>query len=548
MKLIERNPARRIPVTQPDRSRIDLSHYIMGSGQLGWLMPCGFWEMVPGDSAQFKASIKIDWAPVLRPFMTRVDAYFHYHWIPYRLCMPRLTVTNTDWESFIQGDPEDIFNNDVVPHVTLNNTVITAGSLDLDSLAGYFGLPLIPDSEATTIDQEINVLPFLAYWLTVDEYYRNTWLLDRICGPTTNWTVPLSGGDLQGSAGNIMPGQPFRVFYEMDYFGGATPQAYKGAATDVELDIDVYGDNSKAVEFRTFAGQALPGTGDAKFGGADELQDVSSNNLAFRSAVGIGAVASLEIMELRRTEALTRFLEAENRLGSDDYADWLLSIFGITNPDFRDKVPRYLGGGKLATNVSSVVNNGDVLQYNANTVQVPAGYQAGIAGITGSTNSVGINVTEFGLVLGLLSVVPRRSYGNQLERYWYKWDDRLDWYNPYFQNIGDQVIYEGEYGFQLTSSNTDTWAYQQRWAEYKYKQSYVVQDFLDTLDDFTMAKIHDVTETPDALSAANMKVDYTADEALRIFQNQSTTEHHLYYTVYHDAQFVRPMYLTDIPV
>ena len=121
MNLIERNPARRIPVTRPEKSRIDLSHYVMGSGQIGWIMPIGHYEIVPGDSLSLSSNVRIDYAPVLRPFMTRIDCYVHHHWVPNRIIMPRLGVTNTDWESFIQGDPESIFNNDIVPHVTIND-------------------------------------------------------------------------------------------------------------------------------------------------------------------------------------------------------------------------------------------------------------------------------------------------------------------------------------------------------------------------------------------------------------------------------------------
>ena len=60
MNLIERNPARNIPVRQPEKSRIDLSHYVLGSGQIGWLMPVGWYEIVPGDSLRLQSNVRID--------------------------------------------------------------------------------------------------------------------------------------------------------------------------------------------------------------------------------------------------------------------------------------------------------------------------------------------------------------------------------------------------------------------------------------------------------------------------------------------------------
>ena len=240
MNLIERNPARRIPVKRPEKSRIDLSHYVMGSGQIGWLMPVGHYEIVPGDSLSLKSNVRIDYAPVLRPFMTRIDAYIHHHWVPMRLIMPRLGITNTDWESFIQGDPENIFNNDIVPHVTIDTTDVQAGCYDVSSLNAYLGLPIIDSAETVASTVEINLLKQLAYWLVIDEYYRNEWLLERLCGPTSNWDITLEGGDRQGVTGQaIMADEPFKVFKEMDYFWGATPNAYKGSDSDVELDLDI---------------------------------------------------------------------------------------------------------------------------------------------------------------------------------------------------------------------------------------------------------------------------------------------------------------------
>jgi hypothetical protein len=564
MNLIERNPARRIPVTKPEKSRIDLGHYVMGSGQLGWLMPIGHYEIVPGDSLQLKSNVRIDYAPVLRPFMTRIDTYIHHHWVPMRLIMPRIGITNTDWESFIQGDPESIFNNDIVPHTTIDTTDVQAGCYDVDSLNSYFGLPIIDDTETVASAVEINLLKQIAYWLVVDEYYRNEWLLERICGPTSNWTVTLEGGDRQGVTGQaIMAEEPFNVFQEMDYFGGATPNAYKGSDSDVELDLDIIGNTKNTAYLQLVDGtnQTTPAAGNPVFAGGTNLiaEPGPGGNLGFKEGTYQSITAELEIMELRRTQALTRFLEAENRLGTDDYEDWLLSIFGVQNPDFRDKSPRYLGGGKIQTNVNSVVNPGDVLTPSTDAVNVPAGFKAGLAGVQGSTNQVYLNATEFGIVLTLMSLVPRQSYGNRLDRFFLKGatGDRTDFFNPYFQNIGDQEIYNCERGFDLddtggAGANLDTWGYQQRWAEYKYYPSYVTGEFaVDAgsggLDDFHMARLHHITSAAPTLSQQNMQIVYDEDQNIRIFQSQGT-EHHLYYTVYNDAQFVRPMYLTDIPV
>jgi len=559
MNLIERNPARRIPVTRPEKSRIDLSHYVMGSGQIGWLMPIGHYEIVPGDSLSLSSNVRIDYAPLLRPFMTRVDCYIHHHWVPNRLIVPRLNATNSDWEGFIQGDPETKYTNDVIPYATIHNNDIAAGCYDINSLNAYLGLPIIDSAETCSNSGVLtmNVLKQLAYWLIIDEYYRNEWLLERICGPDNSWDINLATRDWTNTAGiqNLMIDEPFMVHKEMDYLWGATTTAYKGSDTDVELDLQVYGPIGMTTN--SSGGAGIPAANPVGFPGASEtLEDDHGGvpqDLYWRET-GAYNMTTLEIMELRRTQALTRFLEAENRLGTDDYEDWLLSIFGVQNPDFRDKNPRYLGGGKIRTNVNSVIATGDVLEPSTDNVVVPAGYRAGLAGVQGSTNNVRLNATEYGVVMSLMSIVPRTSYANRVDRFFLKGatGDRTDFYNPYFQGIGDQEIYSCERGYSLDGAdNLATWGYQQRNADMKYYPSYVTGEFAvrgaGGLADFHMAEVHVVSGDPAGLTDAESRVNYALYQNINIFQSTGS-EHHLYYTVFNDAQFVRPMYLTDIPV
>ena len=353
----------------------------------------------------------------------------------------------------------------------------------------------------------------------------------------------------------MMPTTPRSAFYEMDYIRGATPTAYKGSDSDVELDLDII-DSGTYTRFQTVGG-ANPTAGAVNVTAGGVLKDGASTDMELFKNTATNELteisSTLEIMELRRTQALTRFLEAENRLGTDNYGDWLLSVFGVTNPDFRANKPVYLGGGKLRTNVNSIQNPGDVLKPSDDSVEIPAGYQAGLAGIQGSTSGVNLNVTEYGIVMNIMSVIPRTTYANKIDRFWTKYANREEFYNPYFQGIGDQEIYNCEVGFELDgATNLDTWGYQNRNAEYKYKLNEVQNEFVSDsgaggLDAFHMAKVHDITGPVMTLTEANLTVDYTADENLRIFQSQGS-EHHLYYTVYNDCQMVRPMYLTDIPV
>jgi hypothetical protein len=553
MNLLEKNPARRIPIRQPQKSRIDLSHSVFGTSQLGWLTPIQWHACIPGDSFRLKTSVRMDYAPLIRPFMTRVDCSIYNFFVSNRLIMPRVGITNTDWEAFIQGDPESIFNNDTVPHTTIVDADIAGGYYDIGSLNSYFGLPIIDSGETTNQTFEIQLMPQIGYWLIVDEFFRNEWLLDRLCGPTSNWNISLQGGDLQGAVGQaIMKTAPYTIPKDMDYFWGATPQAYKGSSDDVELDLDLIATGA-VLKWQDQPNGGVPLIGDPTFDGStSQMREAGGvNGITWEINSDLPGQAVLEVMELRRVQALTRFLEAENRLGDDDYGSWLLSMFGVTNPDFRLNRPHYIGGGRLRTNVNTVLSHEDVLD-NANSVDTPAGYHYGVAGIQGSSNQVSFNVTEFGYVYTLMVVKAEPAYHGGIPREFWKINDRTDWYNPNFQNIGDQEIYDGEYSFHLDGDNTGTWAYQQRFAEYKYHPNRIVGEFaVDTssngLDHYHMGIIHDITGAADAFNDANSRHTYSNDEYSRVFRSQDSS-HHLYWAVYNDAQFVRPMFLTDIPV
>lgn len=154
-----------------------------------------------------------------------------------------------------------------------------------------------------------------------------------------------------------------------------------------------------------------------------------------------------------------------------------------------------------------------------------------------------------------MMVKPRTGYAGGIERYWSKLD-RFDFYNPYFQNIGDQEILNKEvwYNFLAVEGEpgeggaNDTWGYAPRWAEYKMKHSRVSAEMKTSLDFWHMADIYDSTsgQVP-PLSLDFGKVNPADDNITRPFAVRDG-EDNLYISTYHDVQVNRPMYETDIPM
>lgn len=543
------------PIPTPSRGSFDLSHEKKLSCQIGELIPFTWWECVPGDKFSIRSEMLVKFSSLLRPLLHRVDAYIHYFKVPYRLLMNESGGTYAGWKDFITGDPESYFTNEVLPYVTISNA--TKAQFVEGSLADYLGLPVIDSGTTVTQDVDINVLPFFAMHLIFDDYYRDENLMAKQTGHTVASSAPidLHGGDHTGNVGLVCPIIMRQRSYEKDYFRGALPTAYFGASADVELDIGVVGTGLADIDLRTDAG-ANPAAGALSVTATGEMQDITPDNLRFQADKTQGLDAVLEIMELRRAMAITKFLEAENR-GGHRYNEMLLGVWGVSPKNAELDYPEYLGGGKQAVQVSSILNQSQTLDPTAGvndgvggavvTVD-PQAFEAGKALASGSTNRIETYCSEHCLIMGILSVLPRTAYGGaQIEKFWRKIEDREDFFVPQLQGIGDQAILQSEVGYDATGTDMDdVFGYAPPWSEYKFKNSTVHGSFLSTLSDWHMATIGDTSGAGPDLNTAFVNCNAANDEITRIFADQTAADK-LYIEIYNDVRAIRPMQVFDVP-
>jgi hypothetical protein len=541
------------PIPNVNMSAFDLSHERKMSGQIGRLLPFVWFDIVPGDRFKIRSEVLVKFAPMLAPVLHRVDVYTHYFFVPYRLCMPKVGTTNAPWDAFITQDPETEYTNEVLPYVTINEANKTA--FQIGYLSDYFGLP--PVNNVTTVTQaiDINVLPFLAYHIIYDDYYRDENLTDKVTGPSTSYDVPLTGGDLNSYITDIC-GLPRVRCYEKDYFRGALPEAYYGSSSDVELDLDVITSGTHA------SMRALNASSGAVVTGSPSAVDIDTSGYTEKTGSSNiyldpqGTLSSaLEIMELRRAMALTRYLEAMNR-GGKRYPEYLLGVFGVDAPSALLDYPQYIGGGRQAVQISSVLNMSQVLDPTAGvndgaggvpvTVD-PQSLETGRGLSVSGGNTAGGYFREHGILIGLVSVLPRTAYGGaQIEKFWRK-SEPTDFFVPQLQNIGDQEILQSEIGYDATGTDADNvFGYAPRWAEYKFKNSTVHGEFLDSLDYWHMSHIGDTSGAGPDLNTAFVGCYNSADENERIFADQTGTDS-LYFQIYNDVKAIRPMQTFDVP-
>jgi hypothetical protein len=146
---------------------------------------------------------------------------------------------------------------------------------------------------------------------------------------------------------------------------------------------------------------------------------------------------------------------------------------------------------------------------------------------------------EHGVILGLCRVIPKASYTQGLGKFWQKFD-KFDHYFPQFANLGEQEVYNKELYIKgaiesVAGYDEAIFGYQQRYAEYKYKENQVAGDFHDTLAFWELSRRFDAG----APTLNQSFIECTPDD--RIFAITDATEDKLWMSLWHDVSAIRPI-------
>lgn len=452
------------------RSKFSLSHYVLKTCKMGYVLPVGLVEVLPGDSFRHATSVFMRLAPMLAPVMHPVTVRIHHWFIPTRLLWD-------DFEDFITGGPT---NTDVSEFPTIT---APSGGFAVGSLADHLGLP--PGIDGI----EVSALPFRAYNLVYNVWYRDQDL-------ETEKALSLESGPDTTTATDLL-----RCDWERDYFTTARPWPQKGPDVSVPVNLTAAGEpsisatttisgNGKPV-FSTSNGN-VPGNLVNASGGIT-LSSNSANystlqwsNPALKASTSIDfqsgnpELGSVNINSLREAFALQRFAEHRAMYGSR-YVEYLRYL-GIKASDARLQRPEYLGGGKQTVQFS------EVLQTAEGTDPVGTLRGHGIAAMR--SNRYRRFFEEHGFVLSIMLVRPKAIYMQGIPRSWLR-RVREDFFQTELQHIGQQEVYTKElYGAAPAGEDggLKVFGYQNRYDEYRGHESYVCGEFRDILDYWHLAR------------------------------------------------------------
>ena len=528
------------PHVDISRSRFDRSASVKTSFNVGDLVPFYLEEVLPGDTFQVKSSKVVRMQTLLTPMMDNIYLDTYYFFVPNRLVWQH-------WKEFCGENTESAW----IPQTEYSIPQLVSpasGGWSVGTIADYFGIPTgVPGLS-------VNALPFRAYALIVNEWFRDQNLQDPLVVPLDDSTVTgVNSGTFVTDVAK--GGLPYIASKYHDYFTSCLPSPQKGP--DVTIPVAAAA-NLPVVPLADKVPSSLLGSqkysandsGVLYFNasGAQAGIGVSGSNTSDRPvidnlwAVQSGNAQAATINQLRLAFQIQKFYEQQARGGSR-YTEVVRSFFGVTSPDSRLQRPEYLGGNRVPINVNQVIQ-----QSGTESTGTPQGTVVGMSQTTDTHSDFLKSFTEHGFIIGLMVARYDHTYQQGLNRMWSR-KDKFDYYWPVFANIGEQAVKNKEIfatGSADGSKDDEVFGYQEAWADYRYKPSQVTGEmrsqYSQSLDVWHLADDYDALPS---LSDSWIREDKsTVDRVLAV---TSQVSNQLFADIYVTNYATRPMPMYSIP-
>lgn len=427
---------------RPGRSMFNLSYEKKFTTDMGKLIPILAEEAIPGDIWTIGNQMVLRMTPLVAPILHEVDVYVHYYFVPNRILYPE---ADLNWEEYITGgvDGED---DTVLP--------VMSGPFAKGDLGDYLGMPI---GITIPVNNSPLAIPWEAYRVIFNEYYRDEWLQTEIASPNNtvlnrNWRKDYFTSALKDQQRGISPAIPI---------GGTTQAIWDPAIYDTATSQGV-------MSFHNTGTNARP-----------IINDVGSVSNAFgffnSNTVNLASATPLDINNLREAFQIQRFMERNARAGVR-YTEFLRAHFNTSPRDERLQRPEYIGGCKCPVIVS------EVLQTSKTD---GSAYQGNMAGHGIAVNQEFISkyhVQEFGVIMGIFSVMPKAAYQQGINRQWLR-RTRYEWFFPEFAHLSEQAITVNEiYTSTVEADNNTVFGFCGAYDEMRVKQDMVCGNFRDTYD------------------------------------------------------------------
>lgn len=463
-----------IPEMKASRTRFNRDQTILTTFDSGKLIPFYVDEVLPGDTFSVDTAAIIRMSTPKYPVMDDAFIDFYYFYCPNRIL----------WDDFkqfmgeVESTPWMPTKAYKVPQIQIKGTKETPKPLD-GSILDYMGVPT-----KVTGSFSINALPVRAYVKIWNEFFRDENVDNAAVIKTDSTDLEYSEsnnneGTIDVTLKNAINGArclPVNKFH--DYFTSCLPYPQRGPAVTLPMEgnAPVFGystiqDTAKTPD-KIILSEPWPASSTTNFVNTEKAGKLTGKGTvgggsyaaeAFLKA-DLSSVTAATINDLRKAVAVQQYYEALARGGSR-YREQVQALWNVTISDKTVQIPEYLGGGRYHVNINQIVQTAE----NNNT---PLGETGAMSVTPINESSFTKSFEEHGFVIGVCCVRHNRGYQQGLERFWSR-EDRLDYYVPQFANLGEQPVKKKEIMLTGTSSDEETFGYQEAWADYRMKPNRV---------------------------------------------------------------------------
>ena len=448
------------------RSRFNLNYRHTTTCDYGKLVPIMAKFCLPGDVWRCGADILARYQPMLSPSFTRSWIKMRYFFVPLRLIEP-------DFEKVVTGSE----NGNLLSQLPVLHDLtygVRTKVVQKNSFWDYLGVPTGIDFNRLK-DSDKSFLP-ADYWAKA---YCRIWY-DYFRDENFNSFSSNDFDELYADKKTEYFADCESVYLPKDYFTSSLPWQLKGVAPTFSVL------NSSILPVHAFQGNTDNATdlglvtylanGNVP---SNDLSSVHSENNYTQSSPNIysgvpsgQALSSFNAADLRAMFAQTRVFERLARCGSR-YTEYLRANFNVAPSDGTLQRAQYLGGFKqpiVCTEIAQTAQDGD----NAVGTLRGKGISSGSGGIKPYV------VKEFGVIFGLLTVMPEISYSQGIPRE-YTYKERFDFFNPSFQNLSEQEVRNAEIYVGDDGKNNAPFGYQGYYNELRVSHNLNTSEMRDTL-------------------------------------------------------------------
>lgn len=432
----------------------------------GLLVPILCDEVLPGDHLTYDLTAYVRMSTPLFPIFDnqKVDTFFFF--VPNRLVWD-------NWKKFMgeQKNPDSSIAY-TVPQVG------TTGGAAVCSTFDYMGVAYVAGNIPGGAIWSVNALPFRAYNLIYNEWFRDENIQN---------SIPVNTGDGPDTFADYTPVRSRSKAH--DYFTSALPWAQKFTAPSIPLagTAPIIGIGQVGTAPGTGAGAFIQTGGSAStaythtnraelpfVGGTSAGDPIRMGQVESSPGSGIwypavyadlAQASGVAINTFRQAFMIQALLERDAR-GGTRYVELIRSHFKVVNPDFRLQRPEYIGGGSSPLQITPIAQT-------APTTNAPLG-ALGAAGTSAGRHHASYAATEHGFIIGLMNVQTELSYQQGVNRMFNR-STRYDYYWPALAQLGEQAVLRKEIYAQGGSPSADSnvFGYQERWQEYRTRVSEV---------------------------------------------------------------------------